>query len=130
MRELIHQLGYAITLEEMQQTLKHYLSSPDYTVFVAEVDQQVIACAGLVIIRYLHLRANLAQLITLVVDNSLRNNKIGELLLQHVENYSREHGCVKIQLTSAMQRRESGAHSFYMKHGYQTDAMQYFVKEL
>lgn len=90
----------------------------------------MVAYAVVVIIKCFQRITNIAQLSAIVVDKSLRNIKIGNKLLQHVENYSRAYGCVKIQSTSGMQASRWCVHRFYLKHGYKADATQYFVKEL
>ncbi|TXJ03369.1 MAG: N-acetyltransferase [Neisseriales bacterium] len=66
----------------------------------------------------------------LVVDDEQRGAKIGSQLLNFAENYAKAQGCDKIELTSGLHRRQSGAHKFYRNHGYQSDLTQYFMKKL
>lgn len=66
----------------------------------------------------------------MVVDEQQRGAKIGSRLLNFVENYAKAQGCDKIELTSGLHRRQTGAHKFYLSHDYQGDLTQYFVKKL
>lgn len=128
--DLFLQLGYMTDLQIVAKRVAIYLTRCDYALFVVEVNDQIIACAALVMNELLLTDGKFAQLIALVIDANWRNQKIGERFLKYLESYAMQQGCAKIQLTSAMHRKETGAHRFYIKHGYKTDVTQYFVKNL
>lgn len=128
--DLFLQLGYMTDLQMVAKRVEIYLTRSDYALFVVEIERQVIGCAALVMNELLLTDGKFAQLIAFVIDANWRNQKIGERFLKYLESYAGQQGCAKIQLTSAMHRRESGAHRFYIQHGYQTDVTQYFVKNL
>lgn len=128
--ELSRQLGYSITLAEMQINIELCLNHQDYKMFVAELEQQVYGFIGLIIARWLHRNGGWAKVLALIVDERQRGQKIGSQLLNFAENYGKAQGCDKIELVSGLHRRQSGAHQFYLNHGYQSDVTQYFVKKL
>lgn len=130
LNKLINQLGHSLSFDEMDAILMKYLYTPNHNVFVVELSGNVVGCAGLIICHYLTRTTNFAQLVSFVIDEQFRNQQIGSILLSYLENYSQEHGCVKIQLTSGLHRQVSGAHRFYLNNGYKVDTTKFFIKEL
>ncbi len=130
LNKLINQLGHSISSDEMDAILTRYLQTPNHHVFIVELYGEVIGCAGLIICHYLTKYANFSQLVSFVIDERFRNQQIGSILLSYLENYSQEHGCVKIQLTSGLHRQVSGAHRFYLNNGYRIGTTKFFIKEL
>jgi GNAT superfamily N-acetyltransferase len=128
--KLIEQLGYSITLSELQANIELCLNDKHYSIFVAEVQDEICGFIGVVIARWLHRDGAWAKVLALVVDEEQRGAKIGSELLNFAENYAKTQGCDKIELTSGLHRRQSGAHKFYLSHGYQSDLTQHFMKKL
>ncbi len=128
--KLIEQLGYSITLSELQANIELCLRDKHYSIFVAEFQDKICGFIGVVIARWLHRSGSWAKVLALVVDEQQRGTKIGTRLLNFAENYARAQGCDKIELTSGLHRRQTGAHKFYLSHDYQGDLTQYFVKKL
>lgn len=128
--ELSHQLGYSISLADMQANIELCLNDKHYKIFVAEFEREVCGFIGLAVAHYLHCSGSWAKVLALIIDEQRRGAKIGSQLLNFAENYAKTRGCDKIELTSGLHRRETGAHEFYFNHGYQGDLTQYFVKKL
>lgn len=128
--KLIEQLGYSITLSELQANIELCLSDKHYNIFVAEIQDEICGFIGLITARWLHRNGSWAKVLALVVDEEQRGAKIGSQLLNFAENYAKAQGCDKIELTSGLHRHQSGAHKFYRNHGYQSDLTQYFMKKL
>lgn len=128
--ELSRQLGYSINLAEMQANIEMCLNDSQYKIFITEIKQEVCGFIGLITARWLHRNGSWAKVLALIVDERQRGLKIGSQLLTFAENYVKALGCDKIELVSGLHRRQSGAHKFYLNHGYQSDVTQYFVKKL
>ena len=128
--KLIEQLGYSITLSELQANIELCLSDKHYSIFVAETQGEIYGFIGLITASWLHRNGSWAKVLALVVDEEQRGAEIGSQLLNFAENYAKTQGCDKIELTSGLHRRQSGAHKFYLSHGYQSDLTQYFMKKL
>lgn len=114
----------------MLANIEMYLNDSQYKIFITEIKQEVCGFIGLITARWLHRNGSWAKVLALVVDEQQRGLKIGSQLLTFAENYVKALGCDKIELVSGLHRRQSGAHQFYLNHGYQSDVTQYFVKKL
>jgi GNAT superfamily N-acetyltransferase len=128
--ELSRQLGYSISVSEMQANIEMCLNDSQYKIFITEIKQEVCGFIGLITARWLHRNGSWAKVLSLVVNEQQRGLKIGSQLLTFAENYVKAQGCDKIELVSGLHRRQSGAHQFYLNHGYESDLTQYFVKKL
>lgn len=62
----------------------------------------------------------------LVVDQAMRSQGVGELLLDAVEQFCRRHDCSKMMLLSSAQRTE--AHRFFERAGFLGSVKQGYVK--
>ncbi len=65
----------------------------------------------------------IAQLTLLVVDESVRTHGIGRALVQAAEQFARERGAKRINVTTALHR--SDAHAFYERIGYALTGRRY-----
>ena len=127
---LSYQLGYSINQAEMLANIELCHNSSHYKIFVAELEHKICGFIGLTVARWLHRNGSWAKILALIVDEQQRGAKIGSQLLNFAENYAKTQGCDKIELTSGLHRRQSGAHKFYLEHGYQCDLTQYFMKKI
>ena len=86
-------------------------------VLVYEKDHHNI-CGCLVFnIHYpLHFSRKSAEIVNLVVDESVRNRGIGRELLSYFEQIAIDNGCVCIEVDSGKQRKS--AHRFYERDGF------------
>lgn len=116
--QLCHQLGYAESIEAVQQRLDQLQQTQhSNVVYVAET-----AAAG--VIGWIHLY--ICQLLTsdrvgviggLVVDAEFRQQGIGQLLLRQARQWVTTQGCQEMMVRSNVHRH--AAHRFYRRHGFQ-----------
>lgn len=69
----------------------------------------------------------------IAVDKMYRDQNIGKLLMEFVENYARQFSPAIIDLTSSLRRASEGTHEFYKKLGYKNEGLMaklYLRKEL
>jgi GNAT superfamily N-acetyltransferase len=113
---LCEQLGYSATLEEIKQRLGKILNNDSYIFYVATLANEYVIGWAQAHIYELILMPTQALLHGLVVDENYRNNGIGKLLMQRIEEWAYEVGCEGVQVRSNVKRKE--AHLFYEKIGY------------
>lgn len=123
--ELMLQLGYSIESSVLIEKLATFSSSQNDAVFVAELSDEVIGFISCHITTLFHQPGNSGRITILLVDQSVRGSGIGKQLVDTAEEYfSRQH-CVKIEVTSGLDRID--AHHFYEALGYHADNLR-FIK--
>ena len=114
--ELAGQLSYPSTPEEIARRLQGLQRTAEAAVFVAQLESAEIA-GWIAVFVYRTVEADArAEVSGLVVDESVRSQRVGEHLLARAEQWAREHGCQAIGLRSNVIRDR--AHAFYERHGY------------
>jgi len=126
--ELVTQLGYERTPEQVRSWVDGLDSRPEQAAFVAEVDGKVVAWIDVSLAW--HLQSDVFGLIGgLVVRDGVRGGGIGRRLCERAEEWSRSQGAKKIRVTSRSTRE--AAHRFYLRDGYQqTKISMVFEKPL
>jgi GNAT superfamily N-acetyltransferase len=125
---LCTQLGYPSTPEQIGQRLVTLQScSDESTIFVAEWEGHVV---GWVHMHVYHLLMDdpEVEIGGLVVDEKVRGNGIGEMLMQTAEAWAIEQGCSSVYLRSNTIRE--AAHRFYEGIGYRIIKSQYAMRKI
>ncbi len=128
--ELLTQLGYPVTADEVAGRLAYWRGDPLGRVLVAEHDGQVIGCLSVHAIPYLERTGRWARIVSLVVDGAARRSGVARSLMEAAEETARQWGCLAVEVTSS--RRRDDAHAFYKRLGYADacDASARFFKVL
>ena len=117
MADLARQLGYECTGEEVRKRLSDMHDGNHYTVFVAElVGGKIAGWIGAHVFRSVE-TATCAEISGLVVDEGLRSNGIGKMLIDAAEQWARRVPCQAISVRSNVKRDR--AHRFYTNNGYE-----------
>ena len=126
--QLVTQLGYDRTADQVRRWIDGLDSRPEQAAFVAELNGEVVAWIDVSLEH--HLQSELSGLIGgLVVRDGVRGAGIGRRLCERAEDWSREQGAKKIRVTSRSTRE--AAHRFYLRDGYrQTKISMVFEKPL
>ena len=125
--ELMTQLGYQTTAEEMRERLLFILPHGDFATFVAVEENEVCGMIGLsASIGYEH-NDRTGRIMALVVHERMRGRGIGRALLAAAEDYFARARVVRVVLTSRFTREK--AHAFYESLGYVRTGLR-FMKEL
>ena len=91
---------------------------PNYTLYVAEVDRQIVGSFALLIMDNLgHLGAPSAIVEDVVVDPALQGQGIGRAMMDFAVARAREKRCYKMVLSSNAKRER--AHAFYERLGFE-----------
>ena len=100
--ELVTQLGYERTPEQVRHWVHGLDSRRDQACFVAELNAEVVAWIDVSLEH--HLQSEVFGLIGgLVVRDGLRNAGIGRRLCEQAEVWTRQQGATKIRVTSPVQ---------------------------
>jgi PhnO protein len=124
--QLLIQMGYPDTVEAVAQRIEEN-QRPDYKIFVAEFEKQIVGFISVHTYTYLHAAGLIGRIMTFCVDESTRGTGIGTLLLTHAETYLANQGCVKVELNC--NNRRTDTHRFYEQRGY-TQTSLHFVKKV
>lgn len=124
---LVTQLGYPSTPKEMAGRLKILLSLPEYGIFVAEADGEIVGLVGAYMGYSLEFSGTYGRLTSLIVDEKHRGAGIGRQLIAKIEDWIRDQGALLTVVTSSNHRADS--HRFYENNGYLNTGIR-FTKKL
>jgi GNAT superfamily N-acetyltransferase len=121
--DLVSELGYPTSTEQMLRRLEAILSDDDYTTLVAERGREVAGFVGLRIGPLFEADEPYGQLMALSVSDRHRRRGVGTALIHAAEFLLKRRGVCAIVVTSANHR--SDAHSFYEKVGFTCTGRRY-----
>ena len=94
---LMTQLGYQMTIEELQGRLQSYLDQGDYRAFIALDQNKVIGLITLACFQHFVGPQRACRITALVVDEKYRGKGVWKLLVAAGERFAKDAGCfVKI----------------------------------
>src|SRR5262245_32598924 len=114
--------GDVLSADEAVRIFRRFARYPDYTLYVAERDGQIVGSFALLIMDNLgHLGAPSGIVEDVAVDPALRGGGIGQAMMRFAIERCREKDCYKLMLSSNAKRER--AHAFYealgfARHGY------------
>ena len=114
--DLLKELGYPSTAIFARQKIATLSNSGSDVVLVAEAEGRVVGVAHLHLAELFHERGLLGRVMAIVVNEETRQAGVGTKLMSSLEELARDAGCVKMEVTSGIQR--DWAHAFYQKLGY------------
>jgi GNAT superfamily N-acetyltransferase len=110
--------GHVLPIQDAEAVYARFSRYPDYTLYVAEADRQIVGSFALLIMDNLgHLGAPSAIVEDVVVDPALHSQGIGRVMMQFAAARARERRCYKIVLSSDTKRAR--AHAFYERLGFE-----------
>jgi len=115
--ELSGQLGYPTPVKEMARRLSSVLKTRDAECLVAETREHGVVGWVHVSTAPLIEVERRAEVNGLVVDENVRSQGAGWLLLDAGEKWAKKHGCKGMSVRSNVLRER--AHGFYARHGYE-----------
>ncbi len=124
---LVTQLGYPSEPAEMAGRLKVLFSLPEYIIFVAEADGDIVGMVGAYMAYSLEFSGMYGRLTTLIVEESRRGEGIGKQLVEGIESWLKRQGAILCVVTSSSRRSDS--HRFYENNGYLNTGIR-FTKRL
>jgi GNAT superfamily N-acetyltransferase len=119
--------GQAITLQRADALFSRLREYPDYRVYVAEEDGQIVGTFLLLVYDALGYRARPVGLVEdVVVDQLSRGRGIGRDMMNFAMERCREAGCYKLVLSSNLNRED--AHRFYESLGFKKHGFSFEVE--
>ena len=126
--KLADQLGYPSTVEQVRRRFETLVKKSDENaVFVAEADGKILGWVHVHLYRLL-VDDPETEIGGLVVDDTVRGQRIGERLMQAAEAWALEKGCSSVYLRSNVIRTR--AHEFYKRLGYTIIKSQYAFRKV
>ena len=114
--DLICELGYQTTSDEMKMRLRSILGDARYSTFVAKIGKQLCGMVG-TLTHMSHEHNDLSgKIIALVVSKKQRRSGIGRALVAAAEKDFARRNVSRVTLTTRFERAE--AHRFYEALGY------------
>jgi ribosomal protein S18 acetylase RimI-like enzyme len=122
-KRLLGQLGYPdLEFEAVKEKIIAY-QKDNYRLFIAEVDDQIASFISLHWFELMHWKDKLGRITSFCVDENFRSKGVGKQIMDYVEKFLFDQGCIKIEVTS--NNRRARAHDFYLKLGYVEDARRF-----
>lgn len=116
--ELMGELGYPTSLEELTKRFELLRNHLDYEALVAVQYNQVIGFAGVCKALAFEFTGIYVRIIAFVVSSKQRQQGIGTKLLKACEEWAIQQGAVAITLNSGNREERHAAHHFYSSNGY------------
>ncbi|MCK6256441.1 GNAT family N-acetyltransferase [Fictibacillus sp. KIGAM418] len=115
--DLMGELGYPTETKAMEERFAKIAVHPDYHTIVAEKDAELVGMIGM--FRGLSYEKDepSIRIIALVVKEEVRNQKIGQQLLEQAEEWASRQGVRKLAVNTGKRRVES--HLFYKNRGFE-----------
>ncbi len=124
---LMTELGYPTSTENMIRRFEKISADPSYRTLVAAQGGKVVGVAGIHLERYYEKDGLCARIMSFVVSSEHRGRGVGRALISAAEDWARESGARDVMLTA--HKRRADAHQFYRQMGYEATGYR-FYKEL
>jgi GNAT superfamily N-acetyltransferase len=114
--------GKVLPLSEAEDIFERIAHYPDYKIYVALSEVQIVGTFALLIMDNLgHLGTPSAIIEDVAVDPQWQGRGVGKTMMRHALQVCREKGCYKVVVSSNLRRER--AHAFYEslnfeRHGY------------
>lgn len=114
--------GNILTIEQAEMLFKKMQTYPNYKVYVAENEEEIVGTFALLIMDNLAHQGTPSGVVEdVAVLNNLQGKGIGKMMMEFAMAKCKEAGCYKLVLSSNVKRKE--AHAFYEsldfeKHGF------------
>ncbi len=126
--ELNDDLGEVLSVEQARAIFARIKSYPDYKVYLAWADDEVIGTFELLIMDNLaHVGAKSGVVEDVMVSQNRQGQGIGKLMMEFALERCREAGCYKMALSSNLKRE--AAHRFYDSLGFERHGYSFLVRE-
>jgi GNAT superfamily N-acetyltransferase len=115
------QLGYPSEVDAIRRRLESVFAHPEIAVVAAVADTRVAGWMQLAVMRQVESEP-FAQIRGLVVDESMRGEGIGSVLVAYAREWARANGCARLRVTTNVTRLDT--HQFYERRGFRLSKTQ------
>lgn len=118
--------GQVLPLPEAREIFARFARYPDYTLYVALLDERVVGSFALLVMDNLgHLGTPSSIVEDVVVDPACQGQGLGKQMMEFAREISRTKGCYKMALSS--NRRRERAHAFYDSLGFARHGVSFVI---
>lgn len=118
--------GNVLSLNEAKNIFNCMKQYPNYTVYVALIDNNVVGTFALLIMDNLaHMGTPSGIVEDVAVDHEYHGQGIGKKMMEFVMEKCQEYGCYKVILSSNLKRTK--AHKFYESLGFRQHGISFHV---
>jgi GNAT superfamily N-acetyltransferase len=118
--------GKVLSVENAQEIFLKQKQYPDYKVFIAEFEDEIVGTFALLIMENMaHLGTPSAVVEDVGVLPKMQGKGIGKLMMEYALNYAKEKGCYKMSLSSNLRREK--AHQFYESLGFKKHGFSFLM---
>lgn len=114
-QRLSEQLGYPLSLSEIQNNIKQTTATKDHIAFVGLHEGEIVGWIHAFKALFLE-STPFIEIGGLVVDENYRSKGIGKKLVSRITEWTVEMGIKEIRVRSQVKRKE--AHNFYLNNGF------------
>ena len=119
--------GKILPLEEAKGIFRKQQQYPDYKVFVAESDDEIVGTFALLVMENMaHLGTPSAVVEDVGVLLKHQSKGIGKIMMEFALKYAKEKGCYKMSLSSNLRREQ--AHKFYESLGFKKHGFSFLME--
>jgi len=119
--------GKVLDINSAETIFNKMKSYPDYTLYVAAADNQIVGSFALLIMDNLaHMGAPSAIVEDVVVSSKWRSRGIGRQMIRFAMEKARKAGCYKLALSCSINRGR--AHKFYESLGFEKHGYSFLIK--
>ena len=128
---LLEQLGYALPVATLAQTLTEYQDNPQsrsdellvYEQHNAQGDLQVVAVMALMFFDYFPALSRICRITAIVVDADMRGQGVGSQLIAFAKERGKQENCQLLELTTSTQR--IATQQYYESIGFTKTSFRY-----
>jgi len=119
--------GNVLTLAEAKTLFQKMQTYPNYKIYVALIDEEIVGTFALLIMDNLAHQGTPSGVVEdVAVLNNLQGKGIGKLMMKFAMAKCKEADCYKLVLSSNLKRRE--AHAFYESLDFEKHGFSFRVK--
>jgi len=129
--DLLQQLGYPQDNKTATAArIQAWANDPVSAAYVADVEGDIQGVIAVHISPFFERDGNWGRIVALVISDRVRGQGVGSQLVAAAESFAMQHGCIRMEVTSA--DRRTGAHAFYQRLGYinQAGSSSRFLRDL
>jgi GNAT superfamily N-acetyltransferase len=114
-QRLSEQLGYPLSLVEIENNITEIIPANDHVAFVAVIDKKAVGWVHAFKVLFIESKPFI-EIGGLVVDENYRSMGIGKKLIERIKQWCLEKQIATLRVRSQVKRKE--AHQFYLNNGF------------
>lgn len=119
--------GKVLTLDNAKEIFAKIKTYPDYNIYVAEIDDEIVGTFSLAILDNLaHVGSKSGLIEDVTVSQSYQRQGIGRQMMKYAIEICKTKSCYKVSLSSNIKREN--AHEFYKSLGFKIHGYSFLME--